>query len=57
MVPELHDQGINQYREMVVSPWRVVFRIAGSRVFVVLVFDSRPDIEDVLLKRLTGTNY
>jgi len=57
IVPELHDQGINQYREMVVSPWRVVFRIADSKVFVVLVFDSRRDIEDVLLKRLTGSNY
>jgi len=57
VVPELQDQGINQYREMLISPWRVVFRIADSKVFVVLVFDSRRDIEDVLLKRLTGSNY
>jgi len=42
---------------MVISPWRVVFRIADSKVFVVLVFDSKRDIEDVLLKRLTGSNY
>ena len=57
IVPELYEQGINQYRDMVISPWRVVFRIASSKVFVVLVFDSRRDIEDVLLKRLTGSNY
>ena len=57
MVPELHDQGIHQYREMIISPWRVVFRIANSKVFVVLVFDSRRDIEDILLKRLTDINY
>ena len=57
IVPELYEQGINQYREMVISPWRVVFRVADSKVFIVLVFDSRRNIEDVLLKRLTGSNF
>ena len=57
IVPELYEQGINQYREMVISPWRVVFRIADSKVFIVLIFDSRRNIEDVLLKRLTDSNY
>lgn len=57
IVPELQDQGINQYREIIISPWRVVFRIADSKVFVVLVFDSRRDIEDILLRRLSGSNY
>jgi len=57
IVPELQNQSINQYREMIISPWRIVFRIADSKVFVVLVFDSRRDIEDILLRRLTGSNY
>ena len=53
IVPELYNQGITLYREMVVSPWRVQYRIADSQVFVLSVFDSRQNIEDILLKRFT----
>jgi len=53
IVPELYNQGITLYREMVISPWRVQYRIADSQVLVLSVFDSRQNIEDVLLKRLT----
>ncbi len=53
IVPELYDQGINLYREMVISPWRVLCRISESKVFVLSVLDSRQNIEDILLKRLT----
>ena len=54
IVPELHDQGINLYREIIVSPWRVVYRISGKKVYVLTVFDSRQNAEDVLLKKLTA---
>ena len=53
IVPELYNQGIALYREMVISPWRVQYRIADSQVFVLSVLDSRQNIEDILLKRLT----
>ena len=53
IVPELYNQGITLYREMVISPWRVQYRIADSQVFVLSVLDSRQNIEDILLKRLT----
>ncbi|NOQ46118.1 MAG: plasmid stabilization protein [Desulfobulbaceae bacterium] len=52
IVPELYDQGIAQYREMVIAPWRVMYRISGSKVYVLSVLDSRQNIEDILLKRL-----
>lgn len=52
IVPELLSQGISQYREVVVSPWRVIYRVEGSRVFVVSVIDSRRNVEDILLGRL-----
>ncbi len=54
IVPELHDQGINIYREMVIDPWRILYRISGSKVFVLSVLDSRRNLEDLLLKRLTN---
>ena len=53
IVPELKDQGILQYRELVISPWRILYRISENSVFVLSVLDSRRNIEDILLKRLT----
>jgi plasmid stabilization system protein ParE len=54
IVPELQDQGLNLYREIIVSPWRIVYRISGKEVYVLTVFDSRQNAEDVLLKKLTA---
>jgi len=53
IVPELQEQGILQYRELVVSPWRIMYRIVGLNVFVLSVLDSRRNVEDILLERLT----
>lgn len=54
IVPELRDNGILQYRELINPPWRIVYRISENIVYVLAVLDSRQNIEDVLLKRLTG---
>lgn len=51
-VPELQEQGILIYRELVIPPWRVAYRVSDSCVLVLSVIDSRQNIEDVLLKRL-----
>lgn len=55
IVPELRDQGILQYRELVISPWRVIYRISKKSVYVLSVLDSRQNIEDILLKRLINS--
>lgn len=52
IVPELREQGILQYRELIISPWRIVYRISESNVYVLSVIDSRQNIEDILLNRL-----
>ena len=57
IVPELSDQGILQYREMIIPPWRILYRISEKRVYVLSVLDSRRNIEDILLKRLTNLNF
>lgn len=54
IVPELRDQGIMQYRELIVSPWRIMFRITEMKVYVLAVLDSRRNIEDILLSRLAS---
>ena len=55
IVPELRDQGILQYRELIISPWRILYRISEKKVLVLSVLDSRRNIEDLLLKRLTNS--
>ena len=52
VVPELKDQGIMVYRELVIPPWRLIYRISGQDVYVLSVIDSRRNVEDILLKRL-----
>jgi plasmid stabilization system protein ParE len=52
IVPELQDQGITQYRELIAAPWRIIYRISEEAVYVLSVLDSRRNVEDILLKRL-----
>ncbi|TAN65325.1 MAG: type II toxin-antitoxin system RelE/ParE family toxin [Methylobacter sp.] len=56
VVPELLSQGISLYREIIIAPWRVIYRIAEKTVFILAVIDSRRNVEDVLLERLIRTN-
>lgn len=52
VVPELALLAIATYREKVVAPYRVVYRVAGQKVLVVAVIDSRRDLESALFARL-----
>jgi len=51
-VPELQDQGIFFYRELIHTPWRIIYRVEGQKVYVLSVLDSRQNVEDILLQRL-----
>ena len=51
IVPELHTQGINQYRELIIPPWRLIYRITDKNVYVLSMIDSRQNVEDILLSR------
>lgn len=52
VVPELHRFGIANYRELLPSPWRVIYRIEQKTVFVTALLDGRRDLEDLLLERV-----
>jgi toxin ParE1/3/4 len=52
IVPELQDQGILLYRELIVPPWRILYRISKMKVYVLSILDGRQNVEDILLKRL-----
>ncbi|HMP89471.1 MAG TPA: type II toxin-antitoxin system RelE/ParE family toxin [Kiritimatiellia bacterium] len=55
VVPELEAIGLMTHRELIVSPWRIIYRIAARTVYVVAVFDGRRNLEDVLLDRAIRT--
>lgn len=52
IVPELQDQGVLFYRELIIRPWRIISRISEMKVYVLSVLDARQNVEDILLKRL-----
>jgi len=56
IVPEFMQQGILQYRELIVPPWRIIYRISDSSVYVLSVIDARQNVEDILLNRLVRKN-
>ncbi|HLE68559.1 MAG TPA: type II toxin-antitoxin system RelE/ParE family toxin [Vicinamibacteria bacterium] len=51
VVPELKDVGIRDYRELILAPYCIPFRISGKVVAVLGVFDSRRELNELLLKR------
>jgi toxin ParE1/3/4 len=52
IVPELKILGVDIYRESIIGPWRIVYRILDLDVLVVAVIDGRRNLEDILLNRL-----
>ena len=52
VVPELERHNIGRYRELVIAPWRLFYRIDQGQVYVLAVIDGRRNVEDILLRRL-----
>ena len=53
-VPELLKQNIKDYRQLIESPWRIIYRIDKNIVNVLLLIDSRRNTQDILVERLLG---
>jgi addiction module RelE/StbE family toxin len=52
VVPELAHFGIRSWRELIVKPYRIIYRIDESTVHVLAVLDGRRELQDLLLDRL-----
>ncbi len=52
IIPELNKFNIKIYRELVISPWRVMYRIEKHNVIIPAVIDGRRNIVDILLNRI-----
>ena len=51
IVPELKSVGVMEYRELVVAPYRVFFRVDERSVAIIGVLDGRRDLEETLIRR------
>jgi toxin ParE1/3/4 len=49
---ELLALGIRDYRETFFKPYRIIYRVAGKRVYVYLIADGRRDMQSLLARRL-----
>lgn len=56
-VPELKDLGVETFRELILSPYRICFRLEESRVTILGVLDSRRDLYEVLVRRLLDLEF
>lgn len=51
---ELVEYGNRDFREIYFKPYRILYRVAGSLVIVVLIADGRRDMHALLARRLFG---
>jgi toxin ParE1/3/4 len=49
---ELLALGIKEYRQTSFKPYRVIYRVVGSRVVIAFLVDGRRDMQSVLARRL-----
>ncbi len=54
VAPELAALGMQSYRQLVHPPYRLIYRVAGDHVLVVLIADGRRDMRTLLAQRLTS---
>jgi len=52
IVPELEKYGYLIYRQLVIDYWKIIFKIEGNIVYIMLVIDGRRNLEDIILKKI-----
>ncbi len=49
---ELLELGIHEYREIFFKPYRLIYRVIGQHVYLLLIADGRRDMQSLLERRL-----
>lgn len=49
---ELLSVGLREYREIYFKPYRIIYRIIGNHVYVMVITDGRRDMQSLLQRRL-----
>ena len=51
IIPELERIGVLTYREMILNPWRIMYRAEKEIIYIIAIIDGRRNVEDILLRR------
>jgi len=49
---ELLAIGLREYREVYFKPYRIIYRVMGEKVYVMVIADGRRDMQSLLQRRL-----
>jgi toxin ParE1/3/4 len=52
IVPELEQQNILDYRELIEGNYRIIYAIQENTVIIHTIIDSRRNLEDLIIKKL-----
>lgn len=51
---ELETLGIREFRQVLLAPWRPIYRVVEQRVIVMIIADGHRDMQFLLERRLLG---
>jgi len=52
VVPELTALGVTDIRELIESPWRILYEVTENRIEVISVIDGRRNFEEILYRKI-----
>jgi toxin ParE1/3/4 len=52
---ELLEIGVREYREVFFKPYRIIYRVMGKNVYILLIADGRRDMQSLLQRRLLSS--
>ena len=52
--PELQQLGISDFRQTLLAPYRIIYRVLASKVYILLIADGRRHMQALLERRLLG---
>ena len=52
VVPELEKQGISKYRQIIEGNYRIIYSIRDKQVNILMIVDSRRNLEELLFTKL-----
>lgn len=51
---ELEALGVREFRQILLDPYRLIYRVIGSKVVILVIADGRRDMQALLERRLLG---
>jgi len=51
---ELDALGVREFRQILLAPYRLIYRVLGDKVLIMVIADGRRDMQSLLERRLLG---